>query len=175
VSYLSALEIVLGHEGGESDHPDDRGGHTNQGITQSTYNRWRDKHGQARQSVEHITREELVEIYFEQYWKPIRGDELPPAVAVAVFDCAINSGIGRTITLLQAALHVKQDGIFGPMTMNAVLSSKPRKLLFDFGNERTRFLCNIAQADHTQIAFIEGWVMRPRFIEQKVLLNTNSA
>jgi lysozyme family protein len=171
MSYLSALEIVLGSEGEWSDHPLDKGGATMRGVTQSTYNRWRDKHGQARQSVEQIAREELVELYFEQYWKPIRGDDLPPAVAVAVFDCAVNSGIGRTITLLQSALCVKQDGIFGPMTLNAVLSSKPKKLLFDFGNERTRFLCNIVQADPSQVVFIEGWVMRPRFIEQKVLIN----
>lgn len=170
MSYLAALEIVLGTEGGFSDHPADRGRSTMMGVTQSTYNRWRDKQRQAHRPVKEIEHEELVSLYHTEYWLPVCGDDLPRAVAVAVFDCSVNSGPTQAIKLLQRALRVKQDGIFGPMTQNAARNAAPQKLLFDFGNERSDFISDIITADQSQLVFLKGWIRRIRQLEQGLLL-----
>lgn len=40
-------------------------------------------------------------------------------MAVAVFDCAVNQGVGIAVRLLQVALGVEADGVLGPKTVAA--------------------------------------------------------
>ena len=42
-NFEKIVQLVFGSEGGFSNHPNDRGGRTNYGVTQSTYNGWRRK------------------------------------------------------------------------------------------------------------------------------------
>lgn len=95
--FARALTRVLRYEGGYSDHPDDPGGATNQGITQRTYDAWRDRHGVERQSVKHITPQEVEGIYHANYWLKAGCDQLPPAVAAATFDAAVHSGVTQAL------------------------------------------------------------------------------
>ena len=44
-NFEKIVQLVFGSEGGFSNHPNDRGGRTNYGVTQSTYNGWRRKKG----------------------------------------------------------------------------------------------------------------------------------
>lgn len=90
-----ALGRVLGHEGGFSDHPEDNGGETMWGITHRTYDAYRRAKGLPTQSVQEITRSEMIEIYRREYWDAVRGDDLPAGVDYAIFDFAVNSGPGR--------------------------------------------------------------------------------
>lgn len=66
-----------------------------------------------------MPREEAIRIYHACYWLPIRGDDLPLPLAFQVFDGAVNSGPVQAIIWLQRALGVKDDGIFGPITLAA--------------------------------------------------------
>lgn len=60
------------------------------------------------------------EFYLEEFWKPIRGDELPALVAMVVFDCAVNTGKSESIRNLQRMAWQLEDGKIGPKTIRAV-------------------------------------------------------
>lgn len=42
-NFETVMQMVFGSEGGFSNHPKDKGGRTNYGVTQATYNGWRKK------------------------------------------------------------------------------------------------------------------------------------
>ena len=118
-----SLSLVLAHEGGYSNHPADPGGATNKGITQRVYDGYRKSRGLPLRSVKLIEPNELEDIYDRQYWRLVRGDDLPAGLDYAVFDFAVNSGPGRAIKFLQSAAGLVGqdiDGVFGYQTLTAV-------------------------------------------------------
>ena len=76
-SFSRALEMVLEHEGGFVDHPNDPGGATNKGVTQKIYNAYRTKKNQPKRSVKDIADDELQDLYFNGYWRPAMCGEMP--------------------------------------------------------------------------------------------------
>jgi len=52
------------------------------------------------------------DIYRNQYWVAVRGDELPAGVDLAVYDGAVNSGPAQADQVVQRALGVAVDGHF---------------------------------------------------------------
>ena len=117
--FSRALPLILAHEGGYVDHPKDPGGATNQGITQRTYDEWRDYLGADRKGVRGISPDEVSQIYRARYWDAVKGDHLPDGLAYCVFDAAVNSGPARAVRWMQAALGVPADGVAGPQTLAA--------------------------------------------------------
>lgn len=122
-NFEKALALVLEHEGGYVNHPRDPGGATNKGVTQAVYDAYRKNKGQAKQSVRLLTDAELRAIYKFQYWDRVQGDLLPSGVDYAVFDFAVNSGVGRASKYLQAVVGVAQDGQIGARTIAAITST----------------------------------------------------
>lgn len=118
-----AVEEVLRHEGGLVEHPDDPGGLTNFGISQASY---------PHLDIRAMTREQAAEIYRLDFWEPLHGYKLPPALALALFDAGVNMGKVRAIKILQAALGVKTDGIIGPKTISAAIMAPMPWTLTDF-------------------------------------------
>jgi hypothetical protein len=79
-----AIEVVLEHEGeAYTDNPLDRGGPTKFGIAQ----RWNPD-----LDVKSLTRTQAIEVYWERYWRGHRHEFLPEAIAIKVFDLAVNLG-----------------------------------------------------------------------------------
>ena len=66
--FKSALQFVLKWEGGYVNNENDKGGATNYGITQNTYNNWLKSKGLAYKDVRDITRAEIENIYYKNYW-----------------------------------------------------------------------------------------------------------
>lgn len=103
-NYAACLATTLEFEGGWSNHPKDPGGATMRGIIQRVYDEYRDKKGRPRQSVRHISEDELQEIYRKNYWDVVRGDTLAPGVDLATFDFGVNSGPSRALSYLKKAI-----------------------------------------------------------------------
>lgn len=160
VAFSRALTQTLGFEGGWSNDPVDRGGPTNYGITQRTYDTWRLTTGQTGRTVELITDEEVRAIYFADYWTPCRCDEMPEAIARAVFDMAVNSGVMNAKLTLQRALGVKADGVIGPMTLRAAAQSDPAAAVLRFLKKRGSFLQEVIETRPANIKFLGGWISR---------------
>ena len=60
--FETLLNYVFEDEGGFNDDPVDRGGRTNFGITQDSYNFYRDRRGIPRDDVRNITKTEAKNI-----------------------------------------------------------------------------------------------------------------
>ncbi len=162
------IERVLEREGGYVDHPNDRGGPTNHGITMDTLSSWRGKPVSA-DDVRLLTKNEARDIYRSRYWSaPGFGSlRLPDLLAEAVFDAAVNSGPARAVRLLQRCVGVTDDGVIGPITTQAIERSDPRRLCARYLAHRGVFYGEIIGRDGSQSVFRNGWANRlAEFIER---------
>ena len=151
MNFDSAFQHVLKVEGGFVNHPLDPGAATNMGITEAVARRVGYKGAMQALPVALAN-----PIYLEEYWRPVRADELPPLVRYAVFDAAVNSGVRQSILWLQRALGVADDGVLGPRTLAAANAANPDALRARLISQRLRFLTNL----NTFGAFGRGWTRR---------------
>lgn len=120
-NFATSLKLTLAYEGGWVNNPRDPGGATYRGVTQAVYDQFRDQVDAQRQSVRLISETELNALYFVRYWQRVAGDRLPLGLDYAVFDFAVNSGVGRAARTLQQLLGMAViDGDIGPQTLQAV-------------------------------------------------------
>lgn len=120
---------VLSNEGGYSNHPDDRGGETNWGVTIAVARRY----GYAA-PMRSMTRDQAVAIYRARYWVEPGYDKiaaLSEPIAAELFDTGVNMGPSVASSMLQRALNalnrqgkdypdLKTDGDAGPATRAAL-------------------------------------------------------
>jgi lysozyme family protein len=147
VSFARAVAYVLQAEGGLVDNPKDPGGLTAYGISQRAY---------PNEDIANMTPERAAQLYSADYWDPIRGDQLPDPLGVALLDFAVNSGVPTAIRAFQRALRVTPDGIMGPATIAAALRSIPRVAITSLSAERMALLTALP----TWPDFGRGWTQR---------------
>lgn len=70
--------------------------------------------------IENLTFDDAVGIYQRDYLAKIRGADLPPPLALLVFDFAVNSGVREAIDKLQLVVGADRDGVIGDQTIAAV-------------------------------------------------------
>ena len=110
------IEVVLHHEGGYVNDPDDPGGETNFGIA---------KRSHPDVDIANLTKGGAKEIYKEHYWNKNKVESLSEELRHIYFDMCVNQGRGRAVKILQHAANakgagLKVDGGMGPMTIAAV-------------------------------------------------------
>jgi lysozyme family protein len=149
------FRALLRHEGGFVNHPKDPGGMTNLGVTKRVWEEWT-SHPANEADMRGLTPGMVEPLYRERYWRKVRGDELPPGVDLAVFDCAVNSGPGRAAMLLQQAIGVWPDGVIGPKTMAAIKAADAKATVDRFCDLRLAFLSGLP----TWPTFGKGWERR---------------
>lgn len=154
-NFQQALEKVLKHEGGFVNHPADPGGATNKGITLATYRRYIKRNGTV-DDLKALTTEQAGKVYKAQYWDKVRGDDLPSGLDYAVFDFAVNSGPAKAVKELQKVLGVTQDGIIGPITLEAARAANTKFLIDRLCDNRLAFLKRLK----TWPTFGKGWERR---------------
>lgn len=156
------LKFVLKWEGGYGHHSSDRGGATNRGITQKTYDDWRTGKGMGRSPVSGISMDEVRSIYRDRYWTQSRCDDCPEPVDLALFDSAVNCGPKQAIKFLQRALHIPDDGAFGPVTAHTLKTTTigPEELAKRLIDYRDDFYDRLVQHDPRQMVFAKGWTNR---------------
>ena len=115
--FNSCLEIILHHEGGYVNHPADPGGETNLGVTKRVYEAYCKKNGLRPKSMKSLEETDVAPIYKTEYWDRVKGDDMPKALALCVFDFGVNAGTGRAAKYLQGMIGTKKDGGIGPNTL----------------------------------------------------------
>lgn len=151
MNFEQAFANLLKHEGGFSDHKDDPGGRTMFGITESVARR----HGYSG-DMRNLSIEVAKRIYRESYWDTIFADELPSEIRYAMFDAAVNSGVGQSIRWLQRALNVADDGKLGPVTIGAAKLSDGQTLKAKILSQRLLFMTQLSNWN----SFSRGWARR---------------
>lgn len=160
-----ALQHTLKDEGGFSDHPKDPGGATMKGVTLDTYRTYRKNQHLTAEDLKKITNDELHDIYKRRYWDAVKGDDLPSGVDYCVFDCAVNSGPGRAIKILQEVAGAKPDGVIGPVTLAAVKALDPVELIHKYTEKRIQFWQGLSTFE----TFGKGWVARGERVQKAAL------
>jgi lysozyme family protein len=163
--FSECVAIVLRHEGGFVNHPRDPGGATNMGITLRTLREWRGDDSLTAEDLRQLTEAEAREIYLARYWNPVRGDDLPPGIDLAVFDWAVLGGVPRAARDLQTVLGVTVDGAIGRQTLAAAREADAEEVIRALCRRRLAYLRTRPHWD----AFGVGWSNRVRAIEQAAL------
>lgn len=159
----SNTAIVLSYvglsEGGYVNHPKDPGGATNKGITQKTYDSFNRLKGRPKKNVINITKTEAEEILVEQYFAPIKFDDLPAGLDYSVGDFSVNSGPRRAAIVLQECLGFTGDdvdGIVGINTLDAINETNIKDLIIRYNHARLAFVKRL----DTWATFGKGWQSR---------------
>jgi lysozyme family protein len=134
------LARILRHEGGYVNHPLDKGGPTNWGITQATLGEWRGASA-TEDDVRRLTVEEAKEIYRERYIKPFA--LVPMDVKPQVVDIAVNSGVSAARALFAKANTQSERSVNTALVI-----------------ERLRHYAKLVRARPERSAFIVGWTER---------------
>jgi lysozyme family protein len=143
------IPIVLKHEGGYVNHPNDPGGETNYGISKRSF---------PNEDIKNLTVNRAKEIYKEYYWDKMGVEGLEDLeLCLHVFDHGINAGPKISIKMLQQLAGVNDDGVIGPITLEAVNS---KDLLDSFAKARVKFYIRLATKRAKLKVFLQGWLNR---------------
>jgi len=143
----AAFERLIGHEGDYVNDPRDPGGETKYGISRRAY---------PGEDIAGMTLERAREIYRRDYWSPAGCDAVPDGIKFDLFDMAVNSGVKTAIRTLQRAVGTDDDGVLGPVTLQAIQSMHASRLVARFNGHRLQFMSSLA----TWPAFGRGWANR---------------
>jgi lysozyme family protein len=158
------LDEILAREGGFVNHPMDKGGPTNFGITARTLGEWRNLGRRATwREVQALTREEALQIYRRRYIENpgFTPDVFPhDGLRAILIDHGVLSGPFTAIKDLQEVLNIEADGVIGPRTRAALLLADHERVCTALAKARIVRFVRIAQGDPSQLAFLAGWVNR---------------
>lgn len=154
-NFDKCLEMLLSHEGGFVNHPEDPGGITNLGVTKKVYDEWTGRES-TEQEMRDLTPEDVAPIYKKNYWDRIKGDSLPSGLDWACFDWAVNSGSGRPAKAVQRAVGATQDGAIGPQTLGLIMEKDPEEIINYVYGVRQDFYKSLKTFE----TFGRGWTRR---------------
>ena len=124
--FYQEIKNVVEREGGYVNDPDDPGGETKYGISKKAY---------PKVGIKHLTLDDAIEIYKNDYWIPAKVEHLPDRLQAVYFDMVVNQGLSRAVKILQQAANGKRrkdkiavDGKIGPNTIKACASLGPERL-----------------------------------------------
>jgi lysozyme family protein len=163
-NFNESLEMLLKHEGGFSNHSQDPGGVTNLGVTAKVWESWVG-HPVDEKQMRALTPQDVAPLYKRKYWDACRADELVSGLDYAVFDFAVNSGVGRAAKTLQNCVGVTPDGGIGPATLAAVKTHDPAELIENLCDKRLNFLQSLS----TFATFGRGWERRVNEVKAEAL------
>jgi lysozyme family protein len=143
--FLTAINRILGIEGGYNLDPNDPGGETNWGISKRSY---------PNLNIKDLTRDQAIALYKRDFWDHIQLDNFAFGVGYQILDFAVNSGQGNALRALQRAVGVADDGVIGDHTKQAITVCEPHNLIMCFLAERLIFMsgCKVWAADSKGLA-----------------------
>jgi lysozyme family protein len=161
------VDFTKKFEGGYVNHPCDRGGCTNMGVTIATFRQF---YGRTKtcEDLKKLTDEQWMKIYRKGYWDRWKADQIEcQSIAHLLVDWVWGSGI-YGIKYPQQVLGVTADGIVGPKTLAAINKYPDQKELFQkLWNRRKKHFEDIVKRNPSQKVFIKGWLNRLNALKWK--------
>lgn len=156
---------LLHLEGGFVDHPKDRGGATKYGVILNTWKEYgydKDQDGDIDvEDLRIITHKDAKMIAKKIFWDYFKADRIRnQSIAELIVDWGYNSGRVTAARRVQRILKVNADGIFGPLTIEAINRANQTKLFEAIKNDRKEFIEYLVKSDPGQIVFYRGWMNR---------------
>lgn len=159
------IPFILKWEGGFANHPDDKGGATNKGITIATFRHFLGS-GKTVGQLKAMTDEQWETIFRKGFWDKFEADKIAnQSVANICVDWAWCSGATTAIKQVQRLLGVAADGVVGNITLGAINNADPEKLFEKIKSARLAFVEAIVKRDASQQVFLKGWLNRINSIQ----------
>lgn len=175
--FEKAFLLILAHEGGYVDDPDDPGGETYKGIARKMNPDWLGWHildllkkqpgfpdsllSTHEAEINKQLQYEVKSFYCSNFWMKISGDKIADQkVAESIFDFAVNAGIPVSISLSQLVAGVTADGIIGPKTIDAINRFDAGQFLSAFALAKIGRYVNICNKRPVSKKYFFGWVVR---------------
>lgn len=168
--FSKAINIILKHEGGLVNDPDDPGGITNFGLSIKFMKaRGIDVDGDGDVDPDDIlalTKATASEIYCDEIWGPGGFDSIGDFyVATKIFDMDVNMGHERAVKIAQTAANAMGakldiDGDLGPKTIQAINSFDPTEYMVELKKAQVDFYQNLVVAKPKLKKFLPGWLKR---------------
>lgn len=159
LTFDTAFERLIGHEGNFTNDRNDRGNWTagvigkgslkgtKYGISAMTY---------PNLDIKNLTLQQAKQIYKRDWWDALSANKIDPSIVFQVWDFAINAGMSTAKRKLQSAVGVADDGIIGPLTLKAINDADLNDLLMKFNAERLTYYTKLSTWDR----YGKGWTNR---------------
>lgn len=160
--FEKAIPIILKHEGGYVNHPNDPGGATNRGIILKLFKRYAVSLGvePTLEALKDLTEDQAKKIYKMEFWDTMRGDAFrSQQLADIVFDGFVNMG-PRALKMLQMEIGAWADGVVGPETLQAVNRGNEKIIFEGYKQRRINYYNNLADRKPSMQVFLKGWLNR---------------
>ncbi|WP_407248217.1 glycoside hydrolase family 108 protein [Klebsiella pneumoniae] len=164
--------VILQHEGGYVNDPNDRGGETNMGITIASWRAYAPSDlgiEATTNTLRNMTKEQAEIIYYNHYWEPKGFCKLETIkIALMLYDWTITSG--RAVTQVRKMLHNEYNiNLVVSNTMdddmihciNAIEDQE--QLLSRIAEVRKEYYRSLTITNgepNTQVRFLTGWINR---------------
>lgn len=150
--------FIRSWEGGYVNHPNDKGGATNRGVTIGTF---RAVFGQSKtvEDLKNMTDGQWNFIFKKLYWDRWKADQInDQSIANLLVDWVWGSGI-YGIKYAQQVIGVVADGLVGAKTLTALNAQDPKVLFNKLWERRKKHFISCA-SKAGQSVFLKGWLNR---------------
>lgn len=153
-----AHEFTAAWEGGFVDHPLDKGGPTNLGVTQRVWEAWCRENRLYVKPMRALTMKDVLPLYKAKYWEVLAA-KLPWPLSAAIYDMSVNHGPGDgnpsdeggneagATWMLYRARQIAPDGT-------------PLQQALAACDARQQFYEGIVRRNPSQKVFWNGWMRR---------------
>lgn len=165
--FEKAIPHVLKWEGGDINHPNDPGGHTNRGITFKIFKKY--AHvllgvDPTLANLKVLSEDQAKIIYRKVFWDGIKGDSIHSQdLADALLDGHVNMG-ANGIKLMQRVLKVSTDGKVGQKTLEAInkweYSAEAFTMWVSYRDAREWYYFTLTLIKPKMKVFLDGWLNR---------------
>jgi len=142
------------------DVPGDSGGCTKYGLTLSDLKEFY-KTSKTCVDVKNMTRQEAATVLRKLYWDYFGADHIPnDSLAQFIVDSGLNQGKILIAEYLQKIIGVKEDGLFGQQSLQALLTHSPADVFKGLYDMRKKRYDEIVAKNSSQEKFYKGWMNR---------------
>lgn len=178
-NFFYAQRFTAAWEGGDSDHPADRGGTTKYGVSLAFLRATADEAPDVlaavgialpitRETVRRLTVTQAQQLFARRIWDSLHLDDLPPRMATLLYDAAVNHGRGTAVKLAQRGYNacvrygtpLAVDSLLGPLTRAALRNTDTPAVRGAIIDARISYYHAIARNDDSQQVFLRGWLNR---------------
>lgn len=169
--FIEAFELMIAHEGGYVNDPDDPGGETYKGIARKINSGWlgwhiidllkRQSGFPASLDKNAELQDEIVNFYRVNYWDKVNGDQISSQkMAESIFDFGVNAGVATSVTLAQLVVGTTTDGVLGKNTVAKLNVFDPEHFLAAFTVAKIARYVSIVKKRPTSRKYFYGWILR---------------
>ncbi|MFC4637006.1 glycoside hydrolase family 108 protein [Deinococcus hohokamensis] len=156
--FEKAHAFVRRWEGGYVNHPNDKGGETNLGVTKSNWVRWCQSQGLPIKPMKQLTPADVKPLYEAWYWKPLAA-QYPWPVSAALYDCSVNHGPGDGNPFDEGGREAGASWIAWK-ARQLCPNGTPLQQALAVCDAREAFYAAIIRHDPSQQVFQKGWMNR---------------